>query len=117
MEKEIAEKWVKTLRSGKYEQGEGALHEDGHYCCLGVLCDISNLSAWSGLNNSDYINVGDLLPETVRQWAEMNSSSGDNEIALTEDIEAVSESLVDKNDRGVSFEEIADFIEDNWKEL
>lgn len=33
-------KWLKALRSGKYEQGEGVLLYHGKYCCLGVLCDV-----------------------------------------------------------------------------
>jgi len=32
--------WVAALRSGKYEQGAGALNADGRFCCLGVACDI-----------------------------------------------------------------------------
>ena len=35
-----AEKWVKALRSGKYEQGTKYLCYSGKYCCLGVLDDI-----------------------------------------------------------------------------
>lgn len=45
MNKELLERWVKALRSGKYKQHRGALiaTEDGPgtpiigYCCLGVL--------------------------------------------------------------------------------
>jgi len=32
-------KWVQALRSGNYQQGTGSLHENGQYCCLGVLCE------------------------------------------------------------------------------
>jgi hypothetical protein len=40
--KELMEKWVEALRSGRYQQGIGKLRsiDDGQYCCLGVLCDI-----------------------------------------------------------------------------
>lgn len=34
------EKWVKALRSGKYEQGKSYLKKDNKYCCLGVLYDV-----------------------------------------------------------------------------
>jgi len=46
MDQSIKEKWVEALRSGDYEQGEGALRQkdkkngSNKYCCLGVLCDI-----------------------------------------------------------------------------
>jgi len=40
MKKSIKKKWLAALRSGKYEQGTGALCEDGKYCCLGVLCEV-----------------------------------------------------------------------------
>jgi hypothetical protein len=40
----IKQKWVEALRSGNYQQTQGALHKinDG-YCCLGVLCEIEGL--------------------------------------------------------------------------
>ena len=40
MDIELGRKWVDALRSGKYQQGFGALKtKAGGYCCLGVLCD------------------------------------------------------------------------------
>lgn len=46
MKPEVKEAWLNALRSGEYEQGEGALHkieEDGPdtFCCLGVLCELA----------------------------------------------------------------------------
>ena len=44
--KATKDKWVKALRSGKFEQGSGHLFEEGDYdtsdtyCCLGVACKI-----------------------------------------------------------------------------
>ena len=44
MKKEIAKKWVKALRSGKYKQGKRALKVETknnvRHCCLGVLCEL-----------------------------------------------------------------------------
>ena len=37
MPKEIKDKWIAALRSGKYKQGKYRLENDGGYCCLGVL--------------------------------------------------------------------------------
>jgi hypothetical protein len=46
MDKEIKQKWVEALRSGKYKQGEGALKRGNKYCCLGVLCSITSSKNW-----------------------------------------------------------------------
>ena len=40
MDKKLKAKWVKALRSGKYEQAHGAMKGGGAYCCLGVLREI-----------------------------------------------------------------------------
>jgi hypothetical protein len=41
MNKEIKEKWINALRSGKYEQGKSQLRSlSNKFCCLGVLCDL-----------------------------------------------------------------------------
>jgi hypothetical protein len=44
--------WAVALREKKYEQGTGQL-KDGldRHCCLGVLCDISNVGEWSAWAN------------------------------------------------------------------
>lgn len=53
MKRELRDKWVAALRSGKYEQGQKTLVRDNRYCCLGVLCDVAG---WSdpriGLNDT-----------------------------------------------------------------
>ena len=45
MKAEIAKKWVKALRSGRYQQGKQALKVKSkrgitRHCCLGVLCEL-----------------------------------------------------------------------------
>lgn len=40
MDKEVKQKWIDALRSGKYQQIKGALKSENGFCCLGVLCDI-----------------------------------------------------------------------------
>lgn len=44
-------KLITALRSGEYQQAQGALRrieEDGSagFCCLGVACDITELGSW-----------------------------------------------------------------------
>lgn len=43
MDKAIKARWVAALRSGKYKQGAGVLHnvDKNTFCCLGVLCEIT----------------------------------------------------------------------------
>ena len=98
MKKEIANIWVKALRSGKYKQGVCALHtSDNKYCCLGVLCDLYDkdrkakkkksikISNPRYNNNKGkycyrYDNEYDFLPSNVRRWAGMKSKKGSLEI-------------------------------------
>ena len=47
MDMDIKAKWVAALRSGQYNQIKGHLHSDSGFCCLGVLCDIVDASAWT----------------------------------------------------------------------
>jgi hypothetical protein len=50
VDRELVEKWVAALESGKYKRGSGALHfvQNGEhrFCCLGVLADIVNPDGW-----------------------------------------------------------------------
>ena len=117
MKKSVADKWVKALRSGKYKQGRFALRNgQNEFCCLGVLCDISKLSQWDkNANYSNYLYDKfelDLLPPLVRGWAGMKTHEG-----VLGDLFCGRDRLTGLNDAGVPFEQIADFIEKNWKDL
>ena len=58
MNKELKEKWLTALRSGKYNQGRGRLYSiaDNSYCCLGVLCKIQNIKITSGLPYQEHFD-------------------------------------------------------------
>jgi hypothetical protein len=97
----IKTRWVEALRSGRYAQGTGALRKQEAFCCLGVLCDVTDRANWEAHPSGIYqqiVHGGDsLLPEHVAlasgvpheaQWA-----------------------LANMNDMGRSFAEIADYIE------
>lgn len=69
MKKEIAEKWTKALRSGKYKQGTGELRayitDEVQFCCLGVLCEISQQGQWRLESPGCYLGIGgDLKQES-----------------------------------------------------
>ena len=49
MNPKVKHKWLTALRSGKYEQGVGALRDVAYggstplFCCLGVLCKVADI--------------------------------------------------------------------------
>ena len=110
----VAQKWVDALRSGKYRQGESQLKiedpDDPRHCCLGVLCEVAEVEGV----DFNFIPDESYLPEPVMKWAGLKSKQ-----AHYRDPETGSEdgSLVQMNDKGASFAEIADFIEAHAEEL
>ena len=126
MKKDVAKKWVKALRSGKYKQGEcylKQLNDNGQakHCCLGVLCELYNESMRQNhkktlstkirsKNSTDCVtfnNKENELPKIVMKWADIKDSIG----CYT--IETEVGSLGHKNDIGITFNTIANFIEKN----
>lgn len=121
MNSEIKKEWVALLRSGKWIQARKALCEGDRRCCLGVLCE---LAVEKGVISSPvplYLEPGRLafegciftLPYRVSVWAGLDSAdpevgapirsaSGDLELSW----------LSRLNDRGKTFPEIADLIEE-----
>ena len=98
MKKNIAKRWVKALRSGKYKQGQCLLKqvEEGQvkYCCLGVLCELYNqdmkrngkkpmrekfIRGDKSFDEMDRYSFGlsdHLLPQKIRRWAGMRFVDG-----------------------------------------
>jgi hypothetical protein len=114
MDESVKQKWVAALRSGAYEQGIGVLRSsrnDG-FCCLGVLCDLYNkenvaggwlkdeAGAWYFTDaKDDHSNT--MLPRDVIGWADLDEDNPDID----------GDTLAEANDRGTSFNAIADNIE------
>ncbi len=103
----VKAKWLEALRSGKYAQVKKTLRRGDGFCCLGVLCDISGKADWEKVKRSkdkkSYLGQKGELPEEVRKWAGLDDSNPY--------IYGVSSSLTNLNDKGKTFEEIADIIE------
>lgn len=132
MKKEIAKKWIKALRSGKYTQGKNYLlhfNKKGEpkHCCLGVLCELYNDSMKKNHKKSLTIeNITDLddtffvcfdgqgegLPKVVQEWAGMSDSTGH-----FNDDKNREHCLADYNDTGKKFDTISDIIEKNVENL
>jgi hypothetical protein len=72
MHQKIKAEWVTALRSGEYQQGREQLHSSGgHYCCLGVLCDLYARAHAVPLDTNLYADEGDTeLPAIeIVKWA------------------------------------------------
>lgn len=139
MRKDIADKWVKRLRDGGIEQCSGSLAINDARCCLGVLCDIAaeenpETFFWGdpkdAFEEQDLIMFGEsiegsrsfgskdsrrsraVLPESVATWAGLMSTTG-----FIQGRGDFDDKLTVLNDKGVSFTEIADIIEQQWEHL
>ena len=107
--RELAELWIEALRSGEYERGQFQLRtmREGvsRYCCLGVLCDLVDPGGWEGTvwKQDDYY-ASVMPPKSV--WSPASGELFGNPTYLSV-----------RNDRGESFEEIADVIESKLDKL
>ena len=121
MNKTLKKRWVKALRSGEYQQGKNVLCRttrsgNDKFCCLGVLIDVgTSRGEWEkigyGIWNftipptkgnedlSDLFQAIDYLPAVL---AEKINLPHYQQMVLSE-----------MNDRGATFNEIADWIEEN----
>jgi len=112
MNPQIKQKWVDALRSGDYQQTKGRLHNEYGFCCLGVLCDLygkENNVEWEPSthykNAYMFQDTVAVLPLSVMEW-----------VGVGEDNPPVNGgpfTLAELNDRGFTFNEIADLIEEH----
>lgn len=127
MNEEWKNKWVKALRSGEYKRTTGTLRsqklngkgeEYCAYCCLGVLTDVvlketGRSDAWDDL----YYKYKSVLSDDIMKITGVNNCSGE-----FVNCRGVTKSLADLNDggfetKGLSFNKIADIIENNWEAI
>lgn len=122
MKKEIAKKWVEALRSGDYTQEKAQLRGFKGFCCLGVLCNIHAQEhpeiAKKELNPGMYLGSAYILPKEVMKWAGLSTEAGEKRDRTNLNINGETYThLAHANDKGVTFEGIAKWIEKNYKEL
>ncbi len=107
MNPEVKTKWIAALRSGDYKQGKNKLRSDtNHFCCLGVLCNI---------HAQEHPEIAAKETDPIRYMGKM-SYPHDEVLAWAGVVKAPGESaykLSFMNDRGTSFEVIANWIEEN----
>ena len=123
--KEAIAEWVAALRSGNYEQTDrrlvkGTVNQDSYsYCCLGVACDLFGPKVGLtfdrnalGYRDKEFLSTM-TLPRSVCEFLGV----ADNPAVITERvIKSFDESdyLASLNDDGVSFAQIADYIENTF---
>ena len=107
MDKKLKAKWVKALRSGKYEQSQGYLKDEldeGRFgfCCLGVLRDV--ISPKSNLR-------GDADEEVCIADNEGGEHLHPKHAKLAGLTPPQQTKLAEANDQGKSFKWIAGYIQ------
>lgn len=108
-------KWLEALRSGKFKQGKRRLCQKNtddqfEHCCLGVACEVLNIPKEPcdvGSNNYKFTESN--LYGTVylgnldMKYSELKPLQNDK----------IYSKLANMNDNGKSFDEIANWIEEN----
>lgn len=127
------QEWVQGLRSGNYKQGIGRLHmlvDNEHvYCCLGVRCDLHYNHSWEGVKTISNIfsirSCTAVLPYEISLAQERTSGaakqyirdmygenhSGVNATQFEQTLASLNDDPCRKTKRRITFNEIADFIE------
>lgn len=123
MDAKLKSDWVKALRSGKYKQTTGSLHntDSNSYCCLGVLCRV--VGAEFGEVTEEYdthdnvpvlngriLSASDVEELSAAFCKEVGIPDQDELIALNDGVGTPA----DENYKpSHSFAQIADYIEQN----
>lgn len=127
----VRREWTWQLRYGGYKQTDTYLRTWDGYCALGVLCDLAvkfgvtpgpeymdgsyYYNGKRGEDDPDYRNYDQILPPEVAQWADIQPTG-----RLKDWRESVADNsdrimpinVMDLNDTGKTFEEIADVIDE-----
>ncbi|MNJ94829.1 hypothetical protein D3C87_125320 [compost metagenome] len=98
-------KWVKALRSGEYEQAKWFLQNKNGYCCLGVACKIFVPAKKQELDSRGALYGANPNEQSASpRW--LKFINGDF-YSMTN----VHLSTMNDDDRGFTFDEIADCLE------
>lgn len=111
MDRKVKETWIKALKSGEFKQGKGYLESDGKYCALGILSLLSLVEGQCTYNQVDGLGRFDnkryTLSYNTLTWAGMDLEDFKADVLF----EGESTSIADLNDRGLSFQKLAQIIE------
>lgn len=107
---EIRAKWLEALRSGNYKQGKFGLRTGDTFCCLGVLCDTVDPTAWVKDKTAEtytWHNRGGTLHGT-----EIKNLIGGLDSKAQGELVDMNDSAEDDQPNPTNFAEIADWIEE-----
>jgi hypothetical protein len=112
MKPEIKQQWITALQSGEYEQTDSVLRlgTTNRFCCLGVLCDLHSKSTGNEWSHAGYyLHEGSQLPVEVAEWAGLLET-----VEHPQDPDCYQRGVrfSELNDNGVTFDEIAQLIEE-----
>lgn len=125
----IKARWLEALRSGRYRQGSRGLNwDDREFCCLGVLCETEigrheNFKKEEKSERPDYVSWsslvdGSITSEAYKLPAFLTRLTGLSPLGeLNEPVKFKGEThmyLAKLNDKGASFEFIAEVIEEQF---
>lgn len=128
MDVKVKQLWIEALESGEYNQTKGFLKTSEGHCCLGVLCDLyakkTGKGVWSesdGRKEGAYEMVTECgerslcgLPSPVAEWAGLSEWEGlvaiPTALELPKPLDTALRTLAHANDKGFSFNEIADML-------
>lgn len=108
-------KWLDALRSGKYKQTKQMLRDKQGFCCLGVGCDVVDPTCWldpvsksgeyayRGYDGKYEAIVSSLPPRSVVEA-----------LGLSASVFAVAAVAAMNDEKGKSFVEIADYLEEKY---
>lgn len=112
---ELKARWLEALRSGRYQQGRGALLHRGdgdeEYCCLGVLGYLCGAS--KGMLEGNQVLDDVKLEDILGSWTPDRKGQFPFDPTRPETHISAQRRLAALNDTGKSFSEIADYIEAN----
>ena len=125
MNKEIKQKWIDALKSGKYKKGKNFLrlsneNGDNQYCCLGVLCELCNIS-------SKPVDDNDVFGEDIIAYEYQFADATETEMlsdkfilanglnsSESNDLASAVSALAKINDTSDSFEPVIEYIEEKF---
>lgn len=114
---EHKEAWLTALRSDDYAQSKSVLRNSKGFCCLGVQCDVLGTKWQPGIINDTFATThgsmqmptyADLGPEILAVMQQSTTFRSDDDSEGTHDIMGA---LSWHNDKGSTFDEIADWVE------
>ena len=123
-------RWVRALRSKRYEKTEGTLRDAGGWCCLGVACDVyrkaTGLGTWEvdsdGVINGAFKTENERghgnMPNVVTEWFGLGGPHrGDPFLILSrmdKDGDTTSYASTLNDEKGYSLARIGDRIERSY---